>query len=46
MDLTKDKEYLYIAKEGLKTPIPENWKPCKTHTGEIYYYNFKTNESI
>ncbi len=30
MDLTKDKDHLWIAREGLKSPLPENWKPCKT----------------
>ena len=30
MDLEKDKDLFYIAKEGLKAPLPENWKPCKT----------------
>ena len=30
MDLEKDKDLFYIAKEGLKAPLPENWKPRKT----------------
>ena len=30
MDLEKDRDLFYIAKEGLKAPLPENWKPCKT----------------
>ncbi len=30
MDLPKDKDLLWIAREGLKSPLPENWKPCKT----------------
>ena len=30
MDLEKDKDLFYIAKEGLKAPLPEDWKPCKT----------------
>lgn len=37
---------LWIAKEGLKAPLPEPWKPCRTPKGEIYYFNFQTNESI
>ena len=36
---------LYIAKEGLKAPLPEPWKPCQTREGEIYYYNFQSHES-
>ena len=27
MDLREDKELLYIAKEGLKSPLPYPWKP-------------------
>ena len=46
MDLEKDKDLFYIAKEGLKAPLPENWKPCKTtDTDEIYYFNFASGES-
>ena len=46
IDPIKDKNYLYIAIEGLKAPLPENWKPCKTKEGELYYFNFATGESI
>lgn len=43
MDLVEDEEMFWIAKEGLKAPLPENWKPCKTvDTDEIYYFNFAT----
>jgi len=46
MDLVADKDLFWIAKEGLKAPLPENWKPCKTtDTDEIYYFNFATGES-
>ena len=31
--------------EGLKAPLPEHWKPCKTtDTNEIYYFNLNTGE--
>ena len=46
MDTDNDSDLLYIAREGLKAPLPENWKPCKTaDTEEIYYFNFVTGES-
>eukprot|EP00953_Heterococcus_sp_UTEX-ZZ885_P013861 7908-Heterococcus_DN1.PRE.1 len=46
MDLDKDGDLFWIAKEGLKAPLPENWKPCKTvDTEEIYYFNFFSGES-
>ena len=46
MDMEEDKDLFWIAREGLKIPLPENWKPCKTYdTNEIYYFNFSTGES-
>ena len=32
---------MWIAKEGLKAPLPKDWKPCKTPQGDIYYFNFR-----
>ncbi|KAH9600240.1 WW domain [Trypanosoma melophagium] len=45
MQLPEDKEFLYIAREGLKAPLPKDWKPCRTNEDEIYYFNFRTGES-
>mmetsp|Transcript_12602 Transcript_12602/g.27153 ORF Transcript_12602/g.27153 Transcript_12602/m.27153 type:complete len:1830 (-) Transcript_12602:41-5530(-) len=46
MDLEADQDLVWIAREGLKAPLPENWKPCKTmDTKEIYYFNFANGES-
>ena len=46
MDLDKDKDLFWVAKEGLMAPLPKNWKPCKTkETEDIYYFNFATGES-
>ena len=45
MDMQVDKALFYIAKEGLKAPLPGPWKPCKClEDGQIYYYNFQTKE--
>jgi len=46
MDIEKDCEFLYLAREGLKAALPPNWKACKTTNGEIYYFNFDTGDSI
>ncbi len=46
MSLPMDNDLLYIAKEGLKAPLPDPWKPCKTSTNDIYYFNFESGESI
>ncbi|KAL4173264.1 hypothetical protein KRP22_008417 [Phytophthora ramorum] len=46
MDLEAERDLFWIAREGLKAPLPENWKPCKTtDTEEIYYFNFGTGQS-
>lgn len=43
MDLEKDTDLYWIAREGLMAPLPKSWKPCKMKsTGEIYYFNFST----
>lgn len=30
MDMETDKELLWIARTGLKVPLPAPWKPCTT----------------
>jgi centrosomal protein CEP164 len=46
MDVEQEKDLFWIAREGLKAPLPEHWKPCKTNEGEIYYFNFATGDSV
>lgn len=46
MDVNEDRDLFWIAKEGLKAPLPEPWKPCRTAKGEIYYFNFQNGDSI
>lgn len=46
MELPGDEPLLWIAREGLKAPLPEHWKACKSEKGELYYFNFKTGQSI
>lgn len=45
IDPEHDKEFLYLAKEGLMAPVPKPWKACQTRTGELYYTNFETGKS-
>lgn len=46
MDLEAEKDLFWIAREGLKAALPEDWKPCKAKdTEEIFYFNFSTGES-
>ena len=44
MDLEADKELFWVAREGLRAPLPPDWTPCKSPDGEIYYFNFSNGE--
>ena len=46
MDVVADKHLLWVAREGLKAPLPPDWKPCQSPDGELYYFNFSTGESV
>ena len=46
IDVDTERDLFWIARDGLKAPLPKEWKPCKTDTGEVYYFNFKTGDSI
>lgn len=41
-----DQKLMWIAREGLKAPLPKDWKPCQSEDGDVYYFNFKTGQSI
>ncbi|GAB6028402.1 hypothetical protein CHUAL_002565 [Chamberlinius hualienensis] len=36
---------MWIAREGIMAPLPDDWKPCQDEEGDIYYFNFKSGES-
>lgn len=44
MDPDEDREYLYIALEGLRAPVPEPWVACQNEEGEIFFQNSETEE--
>jgi len=44
VDPETETDLLCIAYEGLKAPLPENWRVCKTSKGEIYYLNLENSE--
>ncbi|XP_076810122.1 uncharacterized protein LOC143452868 [Clavelina lepadiformis] len=46
LDPGKEPELLWIAREGINAPLPSHWKPCQDTTGDIYYFNFETGDSI
>ena len=40
-----DTDLLWIARQGLKTPLPKPWRPCEASSGEIFFYNPVTGAS-
>ncbi|KAG2393967.1 hypothetical protein C9374_003731 [Naegleria lovaniensis] len=45
IDPQLEPELLDIAREGIKAPLPDGWRPCQSD-GQLYYFNFHTGESI
>ena len=43
---SEDRELFWIARQGLKAPLPKDWKPCRSPDGEIYYFNLANGESV
>lgn len=47
MDPVADRDLMWLAREGLKAPLPVGWKPVKDITSdEVYYFNYESGESI
>ena len=46
IDVDQDAEFLFIAEEGLKAPVPEPWKTYFNENDEIFYVNSETNERM
>ncbi|XP_078675226.1 uncharacterized protein LOC144913037 isoform X2 [Branchiostoma floridae x Branchiostoma belcheri] len=46
LQLPKDQDLLWIAREGINAPLPDDWKPCQDGNGDIYYFNFATGDSV
>jgi hypothetical protein len=44
MKLPEDERLIYLAREGLKAPIPTNWQPFQGRDGEVYYKHKITQE--
>eukprot|EP00930_Biecheleria_cincta_P099569 TRINITY_DN91196_c0_g1_i1.p1 TRINITY_DN91196_c0_g1~~TRINITY_DN91196_c0_g1_i1.p1 ORF type:complete len:995 (-),score=206.20 TRINITY_DN91196_c0_g1_i1:108-3092(-) len=45
MDAEEDKDLFWIARKGLKTPLPKPWQPCESASGDIFYFNPESGES-
>jgi len=46
MDPEQDKEFLYIAIEGLKAPVPPPWETYYDDNDEIFYVNPQTGQKM
>lgn len=46
IDVKKEKHLMWIALEGLRAPLPAEWRACQTGEEEVYYFNFRTGESL
>ena len=44
--MEKDKEFMYLAKEGLAAEVEEPWEVMYDDSDNIYYYNHQTGESV
>lgn len=42
MNIEVDQKYFYIAYEGLKAELPEEWIAKKNSENEIFYENINT----
>lgn len=45
MNVKEDADLLWIAREGLKTPLARPWKACESGRGELFYFNPESGES-
>ncbi|XP_023600064.1 LOW QUALITY PROTEIN: centrosomal protein of 164 kDa [Myotis lucifugus] len=45
IDPIKEPELMWLAREGIVAPLPQEWKPCQDITGDIYYFNFANGQS-
>jgi centrosomal protein CEP164 len=37
---------MWIAREGVMSPVPPPWKMCTENGADIFYFNFQTGESV
>ena len=46
MDLELDRDLFYIAEEGLKASLGDNYVPCKAPDEMVYYYDFSNKKLL
>ncbi|XP_072342610.1 centrosomal protein of 164 kDa-like isoform X2 [Scyliorhinus torazame] len=45
IDPENEPELMWLAREGIVAPLPQEWKPCQDITGDVYYFNFVSGQS-
>ena len=45
-NLESDKALLWVAREGLKAPLPRGWTPRLSDAGEAYYYDHSNGKRL
>lgn len=46
LSLNSDGDLIWIARQGIKEPLPPEWKPIQDVSGDIYYFNFENGQSM
>eukprot|EP00116_Pleurobrachia_bachei_P001383 sb/3461645/ len=46
LNIAEDSDLMWIARQGIKEPLPPEWKPIQDVTGDIYYFNFENGQSM
>ena len=46
LSLSSDTDLIWIARQGIKEPLPQEWKPIQDVSGDIYYFNFENGQSM
>ena len=46
LSLASDADFIWIARQGIKEPLPPEWKPIQDVSGDIYYFNFENGQSM
>eukprot|EP00747_Dinoflagellata_sp_TGD_P169885 gnl/TRDRNA2_/TRDRNA2_200014_c0_seq1.p1 gnl/TRDRNA2_/TRDRNA2_200014_c0~~gnl/TRDRNA2_/TRDRNA2_200014_c0_seq1.p1 ORF type:complete len:292 (-),score=63.72 gnl/TRDRNA2_/TRDRNA2_200014_c0_seq1:38-913(-) len=45
MDADEDQEYMWLAEEALRCPLPDVWRAYANSHGDVFYFNVQTSES-
>lgn len=46
LSISSDSDLIWIARQGIKEPLPPEWKPIQDVSGDIYYFNFENGQSM